>query len=286
MNGQNRQADRSYAAAMQKYTQAGREHSVLANHLFNNWALVSVSAGVPRRALELYDRALSFLKDNAAARPPPVMASNRADVLGDLGRYAQAREAYELCLQVTRESKFVTFEVSCLLGLASTAERSGDRVTAQRYLGDANRLLPPSDHRTAWSRLALEGRLDLANGKFEQARAKFDEVLAAKWKSPPTTTMTAALGRAEVEVLAGDAAAALARSQDALKRATSLQSGVPYSLQTGLSWLMLGRAHQANGDISQARKAYETAIEHLSNTVDADHPELLRARALLRNGHS
>lgn len=63
---------------------------------------------------------------------------------------------------------------------------------------------------------------------------------------------------------------------------TSLQGGVPYSNHTGLAWLMLGRALQAEGDVSQARKAYEKALMHLSNAVDANHPELLRARRLLR----
>ena len=97
----------------------------------------------------------------------------------------------------------------------------------------------------------------------------------------PRLALQAVLGEAEVELLSGDTAAAVARSQDALNMATTLQGGVPYSCHAGLSRLMLGRALQARGDIPQARKAFETAITHLSNTVDADHPELLRARRLL-----
>jgi serine/threonine protein kinase/tetratricopeptide (TPR) repeat protein len=283
MNGENQEANRYFETAMGKYVQMGRERSMRANLLIENWAMVSISVGLPKRALEQYDRALSFLKVTSAAGPPPVTAANRADALADIGRFAQAREAYDLCLRVTRESKFVTFEVSCLLGLASVAERSGDRAAARRYLDETNSLLLPSNHRYMLIRLAIQGRLDLDVGRLEEARAKFDEVLAAKSKSPPTTAISAALGRAEVEVLAGDTGAALARSQDALKRATSLQGSFPYSLHTGLSWLMLGRALQAGGDLLQARKAYETAIEHLSNTVDADHPDLVRARQLLES---
>jgi tetratricopeptide (TPR) repeat protein len=121
--------------------------------------------------------------------------------------------------------------------------------------------------------------LDLAAGKPSEARAAFDRALGKKGRN--ATTISAALGKAEVELLSGDPAAAVAQSQDALNMATFLQGGVPYSNHAGLAWLMLGRALQARGDIKQARKAYEMAITHLSNTVDADHPELLRARQLL-----
>jgi uncharacterized protein involved in exopolysaccharide biosynthesis len=44
---------------------------------------------------------------------------------------------------------------------------------------------------------------------------------------------------------------------------------------------MLGRALKARGDIEQARKALEAAVAQLSNTVDPDHPKLVRARELL-----
>jgi hypothetical protein len=44
---------------------------------------------------------------------------------------------------------------------------------------------------------------------------------------------------------------------------------------------MLGRALQTLGDHAKAHDAIDTAVKHLSNTVAADHPELVRARALL-----
>jgi tetratricopeptide (TPR) repeat protein len=283
LDGQNRQADHYYQKALQKYAEAGRNYHPAANVLMNNWALVSSSAGVPKRALELYERGLSFVRSNdPGARPPPIMVANRARVLETIGRYAQARDAYNLALRLTRESKLVNFEVSCLLGLAAIAERFGDRATARRYLSEASGLTAPSwpaDYPAVLRRLVLEGSLDITDGKLERARAKFDQVLARKVKTQ--TTISAGLGRAEVDLLSGDTAAAVAHSQDALSLATSLQGGLPYSCYAGLSWLMRGRALQARGEVVQARKAYETAITHLSNTVDADHPELLRARQLL-----
>jgi tetratricopeptide (TPR) repeat protein len=125
----------------------------------------------------------------------------------------------------------------------------------------------------------LEGKLALVDGKPEQARTKFEQVLAAS--AAIQTKTRATLGKAEALILADDAAGAVVESQAALNMATALQGGVPYSNNTGLAWLMLGRALQARGDLAQARKAYEAAVTNLANTVDADHPELLRARQLL-----
>jgi tetratricopeptide (TPR) repeat protein len=280
LNGQNQQADRYYQQALQKYAQAGRERSLVANILINNWALVSARAGVPKRALELEARALRSLEQNDAGAPPPAeLGCNRAAFLVLIGRYAEAKADYERALRLMHESKLVTFKAYCLLDLAGLAEVSGDRLAARRYLSEGSRLAAPADRRALMIRLALEGRIDLNDGKLAQARAKFGQVVAMKERTP--ATIRAALGWADVELLSGDAAAAVARSQEALNMAMSIQDGVPYSVHTGHASLMLGRALQARGDIPQARKAFETAITHLSNTVDADHPELLRARRLL-----
>jgi cytochrome c-type biogenesis protein CcmH/NrfG len=50
------------------------------------------------------------------------------------------------------------------------------------------------------------------------------------------------------------------------------------------SWLMLGRVLARRGDPVGARKAFQAAVENLSNTVDADHPKLLLARQLAEDG--
>jgi len=45
--------------------------------------------------------------------------------------------------------------------------------------------------------------------------------------------------------------------------------------------LVLGRALEARGEHAQAHKAFQAAVNNLSNTVDEDYPELLQARKLL-----
>ncbi len=80
---------------------------------------------------------------------------------------------------------------------------------------------------------------------------------------------------------AKNAAEAAQHARRGLQWATSRQGDLPHSDQTGLAWLMLGRALQDLGDRAQAHKAFDAAVAHLSNTVDLDHPALLQARQLL-----
>jgi hypothetical protein len=49
--------------------------------------------------------------------------------------------------------------------------------------------------------------------------------------------------------------------------------------------LMLGLAREALGDHERALKSFQAAVEHRSNTVAAEHPALIRARALSAQNH-
>jgi hypothetical protein len=55
---------------------------------------------------------------------------------------------------------------------------------------------------------------------------------------------------------------------------------VPYSSRVGQAWLLVGRALAEQGNAAAARKAFQSAVEHLSKTVDPDHPLLKSARDL------
>jgi hypothetical protein len=93
--------------------------------------------------------------------------------------------------------------------------------------------------------------------------------------------MQAYLGKSMVALAANDPAGAVEAARRALPIAAALQGDVPHSSQTGLVSLWLGRALLRAGDRAGGRDALETAITHLSNTIDADHPYLLQARAEL-----
>src|SRR4029453_2201321 len=117
------QANHYFEVALGKYLEAGREHSSATMVLMSNWANISTAAGVPKRAVELYDKLLRVATERDPVAPPPVpIINNRGRALEEVGRFAEARQVFEGALGRSRQMKSVTIELSCLLSLASLAE--------------------------------------------------------------------------------------------------------------------------------------------------------------------
>jgi len=283
LNGHIEQANHYFELALQKYIDAGRDRSPDAMSLRNNWAMVSNVAGVPKRALELYRQTLSIATEsNPAGNPPAALIYNRARSLESIGRYREARDDYELGLLLSAQQKDAHAQINCLLGLASVAEQTHDQPSAAQYLERTLRLngiALPADSPPMIRRELIQGKLQLAAGKLDEARAAFNRVLEMKRKNP--TALDATLGKAEVDLLEGNSIAAVRNAQAAVDLATSLQGGVQHSNYAGLAWLMLGRALQKGGETAPAHQAFENALSHLSATVDADHPAIAQARQLM-----
>jgi tetratricopeptide (TPR) repeat protein len=272
-----------YRHALQSLSELGRARGPVAIAIRNNWAVANDAAGVPKRALELYDENLRILSERDAGHPRPssALATNRARALEAIGRYAEAREAFQLALQVAAQTHNKDAPVYCLLGLADISRQMGDTIAADTYVDQAAALLGPGEppDSVLSMKLALSrGRLDLSAGRFDDARAQFAR--ASSSKRSKNTAADAELAKTETELLVGNAAAGAAEARLALGMATSLQGGLPYSRRTGLAWLLLGRALQMRGESPEAHEAFDAALRHLSNTVDADHPALVQARSL------
>jgi tetratricopeptide (TPR) repeat protein len=203
-------------------------------------------------------------------------------MLQALGRFERARATYEQECQFASRHGDDFSGVHCQLGLASLAVETRSFDQAATYLTRAVELLGanvPQNSPPMRVRAVLQGRIDLAAGRLAAAREQFDRALQNPDVSP--TTLEAELGKAETELAAKNAAVAAQNARRGLQWATSQQGDLPHSNQTGLAWLMLGRALQELGDRAQAHKAFDAAVIHLSNTVDSDHPALLQARQLL-----
>lgn len=284
LNGRNREADNYFRLALQRYVSLGRERSSDAITLRNNWAVVLSGAGVSKRALELYDETLDIFTRRYPRRPlPHYLVGNRAVSLEYVGRFREARAAYELQLQIGNAQQNLTARAHALMGLASTAREMGDRIAARGYLEEFVALLRPSippDAPPWMSAAIIQGRLNLDAGQFAAAHAEFVRAIGTKTGS--ATPLGALLGKAEAELRMGDAATAAADARRALDIAISAQGNLPYSRATGLASLTLGRALQALGDDTGAHQAFETALAHLTNTVDADHPAMKQARESLQ----
>jgi serine/threonine protein kinase len=283
LNGRNADADRYYRRAMRLYQDLGREDSPNAISVRNNWALVSLAAGVPRQALEKFDDILRSLgKRDMKGEPPAYVLGNRGRALEQLGRYALAREVFASGLQVAQQQKSPDWQLRCLIGLASTSIALHEHDAAARYVEQLAATLATDRVAAGPTFQAVEvvaGNHALENGNVDAARIHFSQALGQKGKG--INQIAALLGQADLDLRLNDPIGAETHARKALELSSSAQGASKYSSLTGQSWLALGRALQARHDVEHTQKAFEAAVAHLANTVDSNHPQLQRARRLL-----
>jgi serine/threonine protein kinase len=283
LGGHNAQAETDYAQALQMFAQAGREHSANAIAVRNNWGIVSDGAGDSRRALEIFERTLQMLvQESGSPQVPPYLMANLARQLENVGRYDEARADYSQCIELAQKSGTTAQSMYCLAGLASVSVSQGDVLAAEGYLGKADAIAAgsvPEGSPAALGLLLTQGRLALARNAPEQARAALSSVIAGQ--RPIATTVRALLARSELNLREAKLKQAGDDARQALAISQTLQGGVPYSNRTGLASLMLGRVLAAQGEAGAAHDAFQTAVSHLSHTVDATYPALLDAQRLL-----
>jgi tetratricopeptide (TPR) repeat protein len=280
LNNRNDEANRYYAQALKKFTQAGRARGPEAISVRNNWAIVSDGAGNPKRALELYDEMLQIVEQNGSGAPPPYLIANRARALENIGRYVESLAVYAHCVAISEQVGNSTTTAYCLVGQSSALRELGDLAAAKGYCERASAFIGtkvPAGSPAGAAVQITRGKIALSEGRLGDARSILNEVI----DSHPAINATALITRAEVNLSAGRLSEAATDARAALARAQSLQAGLPYSFKSGLAWLVLARVLAAQGERDPARTALESAISHLSGTVDADHPGLRRARQLL-----
>jgi tetratricopeptide (TPR) repeat protein len=284
LNGRFRDAEQLLREILRQYAALGRGGGTDSNVARNSLAVLHVNAGALRQALAEYDEIIGAQKERGdASEASTTLLNNRARVLHLIGRLDAAGKDYEACASLAHDTKDSTVEGLCLLGLAAVAEERGDAEVARAYVARFDRLaeLGPKNGTAVRRRALVVGRIDLDAGNLAEARKSFEAVATSKSKTP--ATVDALLGGAEVDILLKDSASAMQHAKAALELATSMQGDFPYSYRTGLGWLVLGRALAASGSPTEARGAFESALKHLSETVDTNHPALLQAQALIKS---
>ncbi len=282
LNGQNREADEYYRQALQKFADLGREGNADAITLLNDWAGVVSGAGAPKRALEIYDRSLRMVSEHEqGATPPAVIVGNRGNALQHIGRYAEARAAYEMELRTGQQQQNLFAQLHALGALTSISLAVHDSAAAAQYLERMTAGLGPGipAGSAPWrTRAIMQGRLDMEAGRFDAAREQFTSALG----NPKTALGNNALRyKSEAELRSGDAAAAADDARQALENARAMQGGLPYSYYTGLAWLALGQAQLKLDVEAEAKRSLRNAVEQLSHTVDEGQDDLVEARQAL-----
>ena len=279
--GRNREAFSTFVEALGMYAELGLARGENATTARNNLAVAYQTAGEPLLALPIFEENLQITAERVNA-PYPVFMINRAQALENLGRYSDARAAYQAGLDANA-GRDRNSQVAFLIGLANTSRRLGDLTAAAKYLDTATQTLGAAEPETSFISIKVavaRGMLCIANNETAAAQTLFTR--AALSPHGLTTPLDIDLGKAEANLMAGDANTAVQDARAALDKAAALRGDLPWSFRTGLASLMLGRALDKLGDHAKAHEAFETAVKHLSNTVAADHPDLLRARKLLQ----
>jgi serine/threonine-protein kinase len=283
--GRNDEADRSYAAALERLRELGTPQGFDALRLMLDWGVVRNAMSDYRGALDLYERAIEISGRHGPSGVPPGALANRAFCLEQLGRYADALQEYERTIAASRANGFVAGEAYALVGRASVLEALRRPDEAQQALREAEAPMQslPAAHSARVRGAIVQARIDLARGDLASAAQGYADVIerlrAQKAATPPL--VTAYRGRAEVRLRQGDAAGALADAQAALDMARALQGSNAHSDQTGLAWLTLARAQRASGAGDRSLQALGSAHAELKQTLGADHPETRAAAALL-----
>ena len=266
MTGRHREAFEHYEMALKKFTAVGRSSSAGAMVIRNNMGLVSEAAGMPKRALKLYDDTLTALAERSPdAKPPVYLAVNRGRALETVGRLREAQAAHESALKIAVDSKHTIGQVQALAGLAAVAIQLQDTTAAAAYLDRTSAVLGSVEAADKTPKVALiRGRLALALGHVAEARRRFEGV--ATTSSSKATAVDGEIGKAEALLIAGDAAAAAESARVALGASISLQSGLPYSQRAGRASLLLGRALQGTWRIGGGGQGVRVGVSRTCPT--------------------
>jgi serine/threonine protein kinase len=282
LSGENDAAERDFSRSIEQFTRVGRERSPDAISVRNNWAIVSLGAGEPRRALELYDQTLRIVElKNPGSTPPGYLLGNRAHALEALGRYADARRAYDVCLQKESGEGAAAMREFCMLGVASVERERGNLAVAEQFLDRTAADINPNVPESFPARVTLHlmrAKVAISRGQLAAAHKELEPVIANARKGPILLNLS--LVSTELNLADNNLPAALDDARRALTLTQRSQGGVPFSNRVGQASLLLARVLARQGDSVHSKEAAQTAIEHLTRTVDADHPWLKEAREL------
>jgi tetratricopeptide (TPR) repeat protein len=195
---------------------------------------------------------------NPGASPPQYLLANRARALEALGRYQQAREAYEACLP--KAPGGAVSDLFCMLGIAGVEHARGNLAAAEEYLAKTaaaiNPQLPPGFPARTTLHL-IRAKVAIQRKQFQAAHEELDPVFATARQ--PTLLLTASLVRGELSLAENRLPAALEDARTAVSLAKQLQGGVQHSNRVGQALLFQARVLASMGDEAQAQQAAETA---------------------------
>lgn len=282
---ESRQADEAYTKLVSTLERAGRDKTLLAADVYNNWSLVHYQGDIAkaeplcRKAVEL--RREIEGRDGIA----PSVTYNLAGVLLQLARYDEAEELYDETIRTARARKEARIETDAMLERSELYVDMGDLKRAAAQLEDLGPLLtgPDPEPFRVVQMAYYRGRLLLAQGQPAEARASLGSAVDVfeRRKSRIALFVFSLIGMSRADIALDDTAAAEEEAGRALEVAESMANPEMPSYLIGLALAARADAHLAAGEDDKARADYVAALPNLETTLGGSHPAAAAAREAL-----
>lgn len=254
---------------------------------------------------------------DAAVAPPVAMYYAAAEPRLELHQLSDARLRLDraLALAMARQNTTMVQRVRCMLSIVALRESDGaaaegllkltplegvswlGHTTSRPPIGasGANGNAPsaaPAELDDAdraavreTDQVCRAARIELAlvQGRPSEAHREAERLLASGDELSPRLRASVSLLRADAALAAGQKDRMLAPALQSLQQARTLQdsdaaaSNPRRSFRSGQAALVLAEAHRANGDIEEAKKTLDYAMQQLSATLPEAHPWRRRA---------
>jgi serine/threonine protein kinase/tetratricopeptide (TPR) repeat protein len=288
--GRYREAVATFEWLWPRLVAQGRDDTATAGTWLNNWGVAVAQMGNPLEAEKLLHRSMDIHRADASyAALSPMLMTNYAQQLLDLGRLAEAQDYAQNALESAKRAGDEVVINQTLLRLARIYRGQHDFARSLAQLDEVEpRLrsaLPPGHY--AFVALAsersqtleLEGdaarALDLANLAIDMCHE-----IARQGNACAQYLPNLLRHRASVEMALRQFASAEGDARRALQ--LSLQQTGPgeFSQSTGQAYLSLARCLEAQGRDSEGRAMAQHAADQLEKSIGADHPDTRSAREL------
>ena len=281
---ESREADALYAGILRALEKSGRDRTLLASDMFNNWSLVHYTGNIAR-AESLSRRAVEIRRPIEGATISSTITFNHAGALLQLARYDEAEPLFEETIRTARARKDPLIETDAMLELSELYVERGDLKRAAAQLTTLGPLLtgPKPDGFRVVQMAYYKGRLSLARGDAAAARDGFAAAVEVfeKRNSRLALFVFSLIGLSRAQRDLGDAGAAAKAGERAVEIATTLVQADTPSYLIGLSQAAVAEARLAAGDSAAARSAFTSALEQLTATLGEVHPATLAVRRSL-----
>ncbi|MFN7976952.1 MAG: serine/threonine-protein kinase [Vicinamibacterales bacterium] len=279
-------ADRAFREADAGLTALGRADTERASVLLNNWGLVLGSLGHPLESERMLRRSVAISSARGdESRIEPVSWANLAVAAFDLARYDEAARLAERARAGAVARKDPVVRDQALLVGARALVAGGHLAAGTAMLdeveGHFKAMFPPS-HPALVATAIDRIRVFEMRGELDRALTQAD--MASSLAQGDTRRLgyqrVVRRRRAEILVKLGRFAEAKADAERGLELVAALFPPNALAGAIGMLHVALAEADLGLGDTEGARRALDTAIRHLDETMGPEHPFAVRAHAL------